>query len=212
MAIHLLWHRHSTSFDQVISQSTGDLGRGIEGLSTGLLNLETWKARSHFHGETAPYLVCIESIEIETEIYYITPVFLFLRCSQAKVLSNLRMICLLLTCSHAHDLYTCFCFAYLCHFRCTFDFFPSTCAFCIMCFFPPKETALRQELQKVDQQLRTELEELQHAQHLVQEFDPPFISFGRRHQQVQSQKGSAQKLMTHNKASNYHYLVAMRWW
>ena len=41
--------------------------------------------------------------------------------------------------------------------------------------FSTKETALRQELQKVDQQLRTELEELQHAQHLVQEFDPPFI-------------------------------------
>ena len=45
------------TFDQVISQSTGDLGRGIEGLSTGLLNLETWKVRSHFQGETAPYLL-----------------------------------------------------------------------------------------------------------------------------------------------------------
>ena len=74
------------------------------------------------------------------------------------------MIYLLLTCFHAHDLYSLL-YTYQYHVWSIFDIFP---LHMYIISFPTqaKETALRQELQKVDQQLRTELEELQHAQHL----------------------------------------------
>ena len=41
VSLHSKANDEQRSIQQVISQSTGDLGRGIEGLSTGLLNLET---------------------------------------------------------------------------------------------------------------------------------------------------------------------------
>lgn len=69
-----------------------------------------------------------------------------------------------------------------------------------------KETALRQELQKVDQQLRTEMEELQHVQHLVQEFDPPFIPLVRVISKFNPRRVGSKPIVTNpsNKASNYH--------